>query len=152
MTQPPAPSAPRPALLDLPEFMAAWPLVAVAVLTLNDMVLKARFHNALTGKLSDLAGCFFLPLWLSALLRLVTRWPLETRLRWGAAATTVLFVAISTSRLAADLVCAALLPFAQVLGITRLHIAADPTDLLALPMVWLAVTWGRKQTSTGEMT
>lgn len=31
-------------------------LLAVGVLLLNDLVLKAAFHNWLTGKLSDFAG------------------------------------------------------------------------------------------------
>lgn len=43
--------------------------------------------NTLTGKLSDFAGCFFLPLYLSAVLTLLTRWPLERRLGAGVLAT-----------------------------------------------------------------
>ena len=37
------------------------------VLLLNDFVLKQQFHNGLTGKLSDFAGLFVFPLFLTAL-------------------------------------------------------------------------------------
>ncbi len=129
----------RIALRETPEFVGLWPLLAVAVLTLNDAFWKSRFHNTVTGKLSDFAGCFFLPLYISALLGLFTRLTPNLRVRIGAALTTLLFVSTSMSRVAADWVCAVLLPFAKMLGINRLRIAADPTDLIALPMVLLAV-------------
>jgi len=38
--------------------------VAMAVMLLNDLVLKATFHNALTGKLSDFSGVFVFCLFL----------------------------------------------------------------------------------------
>jgi hypothetical protein len=40
--------------------------VAMAVMLLNDLVLKATFHNALTGKLSDFSGVFVFCLFLIA--------------------------------------------------------------------------------------
>lgn len=55
-------------------------LVAVAVLVVNDHVLKPRFGNAVTGKLSDVAGLFFFPLVLLAVLEW-SRW-LGRRDRW----------------------------------------------------------------------
>ena len=39
-----------------------WFILAVAILLLNDFVLKDMLHNWFTGKLSDFAGVFFLPL------------------------------------------------------------------------------------------
>lgn len=124
------------------EFIAPLPLMAVALLAVNDHVLKAAFHNTVTGKLSDFAGCFFLPLYVSALLSLVPRLPLRARLYAGAAVTTVLFVSTSVSRAAADAVCGWLSVLAAPLGYTHLRIAADPTDLIALPLVALAVAYG----------
>ncbi len=47
------PVAPRLVLLATPGFLAA-----MAVMLLNDLVLKAAFHDALTGKLSDFSGVF----------------------------------------------------------------------------------------------
>lgn len=43
-------------------------LVTLALLVVNDWVLKAAFHNAVTGKLSDVAGVAALALCLRALL------------------------------------------------------------------------------------
>jgi hypothetical protein len=37
------------------------------VLLFNDFVLKQQIHNGLTGKLSDFAGLFVFPLFLTAL-------------------------------------------------------------------------------------
>jgi len=42
-------------------------LVALSVLLLNDFVLKLQFHNGFTGRLSDFAGLFILPLFWTAL-------------------------------------------------------------------------------------
>ena len=46
------------------------PLVAIAVLGLNDRVWKAAYANDLTGKLSDVAGMLFFPWLLLALCEL----------------------------------------------------------------------------------
>lgn len=42
-------------------------LTGLFLLLLNDFVLKHQFHNALTGKLSDVAGLFIFPLFWSAM-------------------------------------------------------------------------------------
>jgi hypothetical protein len=47
--------------------LSPWLLVSLAVLVLNDWVLKAAFHNAITGKLSDVAGVAALGLFARAL-------------------------------------------------------------------------------------
>jgi hypothetical protein len=124
------------------EFLAPFPLAAVALLALNDRVLKAAFHNAVTGKLSDLAGCFFLPLYVSALLSLVTGWTLRTRLITGAAVTTALFASVKLSHAAAGAVCRFTAVLGAPLGYPVQRIACDRTDLIALPLVALAVAYG----------
>lgn len=128
-----------------PEFFAPLPLAAVALLVLNDHVFKAAFHNALTGKLSDFAGCFFLPLFVSAVLSYFTA-NVKLRVLVGCAATFALFVPIKVSAAAGMLVCAALEHVSIPLGIGALHIVADPTDLLALPMIALAALHASKVT------
>ena len=131
-------------LLDCPEFFSAPPLCAVALLAVNDALLKATFHNALTGKLSDLAGCFMLPLFISAVLS-VPRVPGRWRLGVGALLTTAFFAAIKLSDGAADQTCVLLAPIARALGIGgKLHIVADPTDLIALVMVPLSIVYARR--------
>lgn len=49
----------------------AW--LALALLVLNDQVLKARFPGLVTGKLSDAAGLAFFPTFLQALVEVTTR-------------------------------------------------------------------------------
>lgn len=44
-------------------------LVSLGVLLLNDHYLKQEYHNAITGKLSDISGIIVLVLFLSALLK-----------------------------------------------------------------------------------
>ena len=121
-----------------PEFFAPAPLLAVAVLGLNDHLFKATFHNALTGKLSDFAGCFVLPLFVSAVLAFLTPFSPRARVTVGALATFALFAPIKSSPRAADLVARALETLGAPLQMGAMHIVADPTDLFALPMVALA--------------
>jgi len=136
----------RLALPPLPEFIAPLPLAAVALMAVNDHWAKPTFHNALTGKLSDVAICFFLPLYVSALLALVTRWPRAVRTGLGAAFTALLFTAIKVSQPAADLFCRVLGPVGGLLlGRTGFRSWADPTDLLALPLVLAAVLYSRSR-------
>lgn len=45
-----------------------WFVLAVSILLLNDFFLKAYYHNWFTGKLSDFAGVFLLPLFLSVFI------------------------------------------------------------------------------------
>lgn len=90
---------------------------AVAVLAVNDHLLKGHAPGWLTGKLSDLAGVFALAIVLSV----VTGRP-----RLAAALTGAGFLAIKTSTDAA-------LWVAPVIGgVTR----QDATDLLALLVLW----------------
>ncbi|MCP3141670.1 hypothetical protein [Pyxidicoccus xibeiensis] len=127
----------------MPEFLAPLPLAAVALMAVNDRWLKPVFHNALTGKLSDVAICFFLPLYVSALLALVTRWPRATRVKVGAVFTALLFTALKVSQPAADLFCELLRPLGAPLGLTGFRAVADPTDLLMLPLLGAALLYGR---------
>ena len=54
---------PRPDILLRPLF-----LIALGSLILNDVYLKYEFHNILTGKLSDFAGLFLFPYFISTLI------------------------------------------------------------------------------------
>lgn len=74
----------------------------------------------------------------------MTRWPLERRLRLGALVTLGIFVPVSLSRAAADFVCRAVELVAIPLGIGAQRIASDPTDLIALPMIAVALLYARK--------
>src|SRR5687767_14998653 len=117
MNQPKQP--PRLELLASPVFV-----VSVALLVVNDFVLKATFHNGLTGKLSDFAGLAAFSLFGCAL------WPGRERII--ALAVSVDFILWKS-------------PYSQTLidGINLfspfpLSRTVDYTDLMALPVVWLA--------------
>ena len=59
-------------------------IAAVLLLVINDWILKTAFHNFITGKLSDFAGLFAFPFFLSTVF---TRWKKRLHLL-----TAVLFI------------------------------------------------------------
>jgi hypothetical protein len=126
------------------EFFAPLPLAALALLVVNDVWLKPAWHSELTGKLSDVAVCFFMPLLISELLGILCGWPPRRRLLAGAIVTASLFAALEVfppfTRLALE--C---LNFAGPhLGIhRRFRMTSDWTDLACLLLVPAAVAYGR---------
>ena len=138
------------------------PLLAVAVLLLNDHWLKAAYGGWWTGKLSDVAGLAFFPLLLQAAWE-VARFrpaiapfaPSRRVLLAAAAATACTFSAIQTWALATDAYRHGLgllqWPFRVLVAIASglgtpgplpVAVTADVTDLLALPALGLAVWAG----------
>jgi len=133
------------------EFLHPIPLAALAVLGVNDHVLKASgwLPNVITGKLSDAAAFVFFPLLCTAaadtlawgLARLGV--PIDFSLRaWKLAAaiavTVTLMLAIKLSPVVADAV-------ARTLGAVGFpsRIVCDPTDLMTAPGVIVAWLVGR---------
>ncbi|WP_051759825.1 hypothetical protein [Herbidospora cretacea] len=99
-------------------------VLALVVLVVNDHVLKAAWPGFVTGKLSDVAGLVLFP----ALLDLVVR-----RAKVSIAVTGVGFTLVKTTATGAWLASEA---WTAVWGPSR--VLADPTDLLALPALWVA--------------
>jgi hypothetical protein len=128
--------------LRMTEFFAPLPLAAVALMAVNDRYLKRWFGNAVTGKLSDLAICFFLPLFTSAVLGLVWRRHARARVVTGAAVTVAVFAGQELSPWFQDRFLAALRLVGAPLGLRRFGLVSDLTDLLALLVVPLAVAYG----------
>ena len=129
------------------------PVIAIALLVLNDHVLKAAFPGFITGKLSDVAGLAFFPLFLQALAELCGA-PVSRRrtLAAACAATAIVFAAVKGVPLAHDAYELGLAwlqaPFRGLVGATpaeRVALQMDPTDLLAIPAVGLAWRWGRNR-------
>jgi hypothetical protein len=128
-----------------PEFLAWAPLAAVALFTFNNFWLKGRAPVVLAGKLSDFAACFFLPLFVAALLAHVTCWSRARRVALGAVTTALVFTLVKTSAAASSVLdgfCAAL---GSLVALRSPANRVDPTDLLALPMVLLACWWSNNQ-------
>jgi hypothetical protein len=139
-------------------------LSAVALLLVNDHLLKSAWSGFLTGKLSDLAGLAFFPVVLVSLWELslaaVGRW---TGPRGRGAVVAVgltggVFVLVKTSSEGARAFGQALtvgqwllmVPSAVLSGSLRMPgapgvIVVDPYDLLALPalLIALAIMWRR---------
>lgn len=120
--------------------------VAVLSFAVNNLLLKDTYPNALTGKLSDFAACFFLPLYLAALLTWVVDRPLAWRLRWGARATLVGFAAVKTLPLASTVLNELVAGLTRWSGLVLRPNLVDPTDLIALVMVPLALAYARSHT------
>lgn len=157
MSQPPRPAS---------GFVRPLPLVALAVLALNDHVLKGSAPGWLTGKLSDVAGMVFFPLLLQAGWELVAervgrRWGPSRRVLVGCAvATALVFGAIQVWPLAGDAyrwglgglqwpvqALRQLLAGGAVPGVSPVHLTPDPTDLLTVPFVLVAVAAGWRRTA-----
>lgn len=138
-------------------------LGAIALLVLNDHLLKRVAPGVLTGKLSDVAGMIFFPLFLAALLELAR--VRHHRLILGCAiATGVVFAATKTIPLAADAYRSGLgaiqWPFHALFALVRGHrvpglspvaMTMDPTDLIALPALVLPVWLTRQRIGTSRV-
>ena len=115
----------RGTLNSRPELLASpWLVLSVLVLLVNDWVLKPAFHNGLTGKISDFAGLLALTLVACAV---------SQRLRWWSASFIAALFVYWKSPYSQPLV--SYLSQVLPLGIGR---TPDYTDLLALPVVWIA--------------
>lgn len=140
------------------------PLVlgAIALLAINDHLLKGAAPGVLTGKLSDVAGMVFFPIFLAALLELVR---VRGRLVLGCAiATGLVFAATKTIPPAAEAYRYGLAvlqwPFHAVLsllrghgapGVTPVAMTMDPTDLIALPALAVPVWLTRQRIGTSRV-
>ncbi|ROO91035.1 hypothetical protein EDD29_8778 [Actinocorallia herbida] len=105
---------------------------AVAVLALNDHLLKPAFPGVLTGKLSDVAGLVFAPA-LLALAFAVSGWAGRRTAAWSVVLTGIGFALVKATSAGAD---AASALWTAVAGPSV--VLADPTDLLALPALGLS--------------
>jgi hypothetical protein len=116
-------------------------LCCLAVLWLNDHVLKAAWPNWVTGKLSDVAGLALFPLVLALVVGLARRSPKITIVT-SVLATGSWFTAFKTLPPVAD----ATESLVQALTGQPARIVVDPTDLVALPALgWAMVAWRRPQ-------
>ena len=117
------------------------PMTAVLLLALNDHFLKSHFHSFVTGKLSDFAGLFFFPLFLSALFNLSWRiydkrlhWIFEEQILLSIVLTDSIFILVKF----VPVVTTLYLDFSKTIGFPS-KVTADRSDLIALSVNLL--TW-----------
>lgn len=128
------------------EFFAPLPLAALALTVANDLWLKAAFHSELTGKLSDLGICFFMPLFLSELLGIFFGAPARARLWIGAVVTIAVYTAQEVVPPFARLSLTVLRAIGPRMGIHGVfELTSDWTDLLCLLLVPVAVSYGARR-------
>ena len=138
--------------------LSPWALVSVAVIFVNDHVLKGAFGNTMTGKLSDVAGVFLFPLLLLSVLEVLRR-KLAGRaaIAWSIAVTGIGFAAVKTVSPIGD-------AYEWVIGFFRwtaggfrgellpIVVFRDPSDLWVLPILfasYLVVTHNRTRAPQG---
>ena len=122
------------------EFFNPLVISTILLFALNNWWLKYQFHNWITGKLSDLLFCFFFPLYCSAILSLITKWKIRSRILFGISVTLVLFISMKTSIVFSSEVSNIFSLMTQMaIGISSSNIV-DPTDLIVIPIVFYSYT------------
>ncbi|MDI9917510.1 hypothetical protein [Rhodococcus sp. IEGM 1379] len=135
-------------------------LISVAVVLINDHVLKDAFGNALTGKLSDIAGVFLFPILLLSVLEVARRTLVGTAaIAWSVAVTGIGFAAVKLIPVVGD-------AYEDTIGFLRwtargfsgdfapILVYRDPSDLWVLPILiasYLVITHSRTRASEGSL-
>jgi len=166
------PAGPHPDARPGDDLLRPLVLVAIAALLLNDHLLKSTMPGPLTGKLSDGAGLFAAPFVLRAIAEIVLarrgEWSghrpralLVAALAVGTGFTAIKLLPEAASGFGLSLAWVQRLPAmvttlgahdvpAALAGLGSLRpapVALDPTDLLMLPALGLAVAFGRPRPS-----
>ncbi|TSD45235.1 hypothetical protein FFI94_003075 [Rhodococcus sp. KBS0724] len=138
--------------------LSPWALVSVAIILINDHVLKDAFGNTLTGKLSDIAGVFLFPLLLLSVLEVLRRSLVgRAAIAWSIAVTGIGFAAVKMVAPVGD-------AYEWVIGFLRwaaggfrgdilpILVFRDPSDLWVLPILfasYLVITHNRTRAPEG---
>jgi hypothetical protein len=134
-------------------------LAAIAVLILNDHLLKSAWPGFVTGKLSDFCGLLFFPLFLQGMVEVgqavLGRWrgPSDRMLLIAVAVTGIVFASIKSVPIANEAAAGTLglaqFVAGQAIGSVSVQqdvlIALDPRDLIALPMLAVAYLIGTRR-------
>ncbi len=121
-----------------------FPALAAGVMALNLLYLKPNHPGWWSGKLSDFAICFFLPVVILAMLEwgvwlFGRKRPANLAMVAAACIITALYFSALQLVLPVAEMHVAVLSF--VVSERRFQVTPDPTDLFALPMAVLAFFW-----------
>ncbi|MCJ0904563.1 hypothetical protein [Rhodococcus sp. ARC_M6] len=135
-------------------------LISVAVVLINDHVLKDAFGNVLTGKLSDIAGVFLFPILLLSVLEVARRTLVGTgAIAWSVAVTGIGFAAVKLIPVVGD-------AYEYTIGFLRwaargfsgefapILVYRDPSDLWVLPILiasYFVITRNRTRAPEGAV-
>lgn len=139
-------------------------LIAVAILLINDHLLKAVWPGPVSGKLSDIAGLVFFPALIVAAWEVAARrrsfaTPTPRAIGMAVVVTGLVFASLKSSPACAQVVAAAVAllqwPFAvlvtSVQGApaptigTPIRLVVDATDLLVLPVLVIPLALGLRR-------
>ena len=121
-------------------------LAALAILVINDHLLKQVAPGAFTGKLSDVAGLVLVPLLAAGTIELITRRHLSQSWFFLLIVLVAIgFIALQTLPPVGELYRNGLglvqYPFRSLFDAPQpqpVHLTQDPTDLFTLPALWAA--------------
>ena len=144
-------------------------LIAVAILLINDQLLKAAWPGPVTGKLSDIAGLVFFPVLIVAAWEVAARrrpfaGPTPHAIGMAVVVTGFVFASVKSNAACAQLVATAVAllqwPFAVVLTSvqgapaptigTPIRLVVDASDLLVIPALAIPLALGLRRVAVGR--
>lgn len=115
-----------------PEFFNMYVFFSVLLFVMNNFWFKYKYHNWLTGKLSDFMFCFFFPLYISAFISLFLTLGKTKRAFCGVLITGFSFFLVKISLYFSELLNYLLSPISfLVFGRASINLV-DHSDLIAL--------------------
>lgn len=128
--------------IDAPEFFNRYVLLAIVLFAANNFWLKAMYGNWLTGKISDFTFCFFFPLYLSALISMISTAEVRIRVMAGALLTLLVFSAVKLSPFCSEFLNSVISPISKIIFQRQSLNSVDISDLIALPFILIAICFG----------
>lgn len=130
-------------------FIHPIPLLAVVLLGLNDHYLKYQYPGLVTGKLSDFLGLFYFPLFLSALILVITQYRVTFSKRLlitTIVITDVIFCALKLNPFLSE-------NFVNFWSqsLFKISVTSDPTDVIALLSSVLCYGFAKKYFTAEQM-